>query len=614
MPMPHAGARAAHAKREPRPAWWQDRFALAVCAGALAYRIVLLFTIDAHAHYDEAIIGVMARNILALGERPLFFYGQNYGGGGAVEAYAAAGLFALFGESTALLKLTPLLLSLAAIPLTYAVARRLHGVRAARLAILLFVTAPPTLEWSLAARGGYVETVFFSILLFWLALPLFEDDRPRPGRAFATGAAGGFALYVFGLIAPALITLGLLMAMRRPPWKSAAAAAAGLVAGAAPILYDNVAHGFVNLRHLTTPGPAGGPQGAAARFASKLAGLFTHDLAGFFTPWIDDFAPSASLDSWIYAILVVGLVAVAFAASRHAWRDWLRRARPGAAERARNEEARAGFKIAPLLYVAVYALAYAASRFAGLTPRYLLALYPMLAVAAAAGAGHLIGSARRGTRALGWSLVGALIAIGGVRGALLPRPAELREYNVVSRGDSTTRLIAFLREHDISIIFATPPIKWRTLWEGREEILASSLYFPQDDEFRYPRYGREAAQRAARGGERSAFVTHAAFLYERAPAASEVPSILTSRELWEGALASRGITYSRERVGDYLVYHGFSRNLPGLLAARALVFEARERIEAGRAGEARELLATARELDPEDPEIARLLQEATSPQ
>jgi 4-amino-4-deoxy-L-arabinose transferase-like glycosyltransferase len=607
--MARAGSRALGSERDARPAWWQDRFLLAVCAFTLAYRLLLLFTIDAHAHYDEAIIGVMARNILALGERPLFFYGQNYGGGGALEAYAAAGLFALFGESTLLLKLTPLLFSLAAIPLTYAVARRLHGLLAARLAILIFVTAPPTLEWSLAARGGYIETVFFSILLFWMALPLFEEGRPHPARAFAIGVAGGFAFYVFGLIAPALITLGLLMAMRRISWKSLGAAVLGVAAGAAPIVYDNIAHGFVNLRHLTTPGSAaGGPLDAAARFASKLAGLFTHDLAGFFTPWIDDFAPSASADSWIYVIAVVALVAVGAAASRHAWSGWLRRARHEDAERARYSEAPAFLQVASFLYLAIYALAYAASRFAGLTPRYLLALYPMLAIAAAAGAAHLIASAGRGSRALGWSLAGALIAIGGVRAALLPRPAELREYNVVSRGDSTPALIAFLREHDIRIIFASPPIKWRTLWEGRETILASSQFLPQEDEFRYPRYGREAAQQAASRGERAAFVTHAAFLYERVPATSEVPSILTSRELWEGALASRGITYARENVGDYLVYYGFSHNVPALLAARSMVFEARRMIESGRVGEAHALLTAARKLDPEDPEIARLLE------
>lgn len=572
-----------------------DPFLLAATASALAYRVLLLVTLDAHAHYDEAIIGVMARHIVELGERPLFFYGQNYGGGGAIEAYCAAALFALFGESTFALKLTPLLISLATIPATYFLALRLHGRLAARLAVTLFLLAPPTLEWSIAARGGYVETVFFSAALLLLAVPLIEG-RTAPARRIALlGALAGFAAYLFGLIAPAMLTIGILVAARGVRrGRTAAVSALGLALGAAPLIYDNLAHGFVNLRHLATPAATSGAAGAVARFAERLGGFAAHDFPAFFTPWIDDFAATIPADAWVYAGCIGALCAA------HWW-SLVRAPKEGLVARLTRPQSTA------LIYVAVYVLLYAGSRFAGLTPRYLLALYPMLAILAAAGAAGLVASPRRRVRFAAIALIAVLVAIGAFRAALLPRASELREYTVVTRGDSTGRVLEFLRERGIRTAFAAPPMKWRMLWEGRGEVAAATLFFPQDDWFRYPAFEERALDRTARGGEPAAFVTHAEFAFEAFQPSSATPSLLSSRELWESALAARGIAYQRERVGDYLVYYGFSKNLPALLFAREQVYRARAMLADGRTADARRLLEQARALDPEDPEIERLL-------
>ncbi|MFN0150679.1 MAG: ArnT family glycosyltransferase [bacterium] len=573
---------------------WSDPFLICAVVFALAYRIVLLLTLDAHAHYDEAIIGVMARHILEHGERPLFFYGQNYGGGGAFEAYCAAALFALFGESAFLLKLTPLLISLAAIPAAYFLALRFHGRAAARLTVVLFVLAPPTLEWSIAARGGYIETVFLSAALFLLAAPLIEGRAAPARRIVALGAVAGFAMYIFGLIAPTLVTIGILVAARRVRlWRTAAFTAIGLVLGGAPLVYDNIAHGFVNLRHLATPAATAGAGEWVARFGARLGGLVVHDLPAFFTPWIDDFPQTIPVDAWIYAAAVVALCAV------HAWTVL-----GASSSRARRL---VGPEAAPLLYVMVYALLYAGSRFAGLTPRYLFGLYPVLAVLAAAGAARLFASTRSAPRGAGAVLVAALVAVGGVRAALLPRAAELREYTVVTRGDSTQKLLGFLRARGIRTVFASPPVKWRLAWEGRGDVAAATLFFPQDDWFRYPAFESLALDRTVRDGEPAAFITHAEFAFETFQPSSAIPSLLASQNLWESALAAREIAFQRERVDDYFVYHEFSKNLPALLAARERVFNAREMLADGRTSEARRLLNEARALDPEDPEIERLL-------
>jgi 4-amino-4-deoxy-L-arabinose transferase-like glycosyltransferase len=602
----------------PASSMWRDPVLWAVMAAALAYRITLLATTCAHAHADEAIVGVMARHILDGGERPLFYYGQSYGGGGALEAYAAALAFALFGESTAALKLAPLLFSIATIPATYWVARRVSvdGRLGARLVILFLVVAPPTFEWSIAARGGYVETMFFSMLLAFIAWPALAGPRegdavsePRLStrRWLLLGAVAGFAFYVFGLIAPAIVTLGaFLLAARAVTRRSLAAMGGGFLLGAAPIIYENVRHRFVNVRHLLSSPGSDGVVGRLRDVAAHVARLLTHDLPAFFTPWIDDFVTEIPLYAWVLCAATSALCVVHVLATRDRWRPaWRAIARRGA-ERTQVDLT----PLLPIVYVAIYALLYAGSRFAGVTPRYLLALYPMLAILAASGAAWLIRSPARARRLAGWTLACAIGVLGLAHAGLFIGPATTREYNVETRGESVPALIALLERESVGVVFATPPIKWKILWEGRERILAATHFLPQEDWFRRPQLEQDAIERAAWGDEPAAFVTHAAFAYERAWGTNEVRSLLASRERWEDALAARGVTYRRERAGDYFVYWGFSKNVPRLLLAREFYVKGKHFVETGHAVEAIKNLERARALDPEDPEIERLLERA----
>jgi hypothetical protein len=425
-------------------------------------------------------------------------------------------------------------------------------------------------------------------------------------RWLLLGLLAGFGFYVFGLIAPAALTVAAFAGAARPGLRRALPPAlAGLAVGAAPILYDNVAHGFVNIRHLLVTAPTAGPGEGVVRVARNLARLAAHDLPAFFTPWIDDFVPTIPADAWAYAGALGLLVLAQAAATRGDWARWARRVRDPRAHPT------PGPALLPVVLVAAYLVAYAASRFAGQTPRYLLGLYPILAVLAAVGAARLLSGPARPLRAVGGLAVVLLAGIGVARAALVPRPSQLREYTVVSRGDSTPRLLEFLRGEGIRVVFATPPIKWRVLWEGRGDVLAATWFFPQEDWYRYPEFERDAVERAVWQGERAAIVTHARFAYEafRVSFSPRIaPSLLASRELWEDALAQRGITYRCDPVGEYLVYHAFSENVPAVLRARELTIDARKLIESGEdLATARLYLERARSLDPKDPEIMRLL-------
>ncbi|MPZ13226.1 MAG: hypothetical protein GEU73_02155 [Chloroflexi bacterium] len=135
-----------------------------ILLGALALRLVVIASPLGWLEGDEAVVGLMARHILYDGERPVFYWGQNYMG--ALEAYAAALAFALLGPTTFALKLVPTLFSVGFIGLSYTVAARLFG-RGPALLTALYLAVPPTMlaVWSTKPRGGYAELLFLGELV-----------------------------------------------------------------------------------------------------------------------------------------------------------------------------------------------------------------------------------------------------------------------------------------------------------------------------------------------------------------------------------------------------------------------------------------------------------------
>src|SRR3954468_6273122 len=137
----------------------------------LALRLAVIASPLGEIDGDEAVVGLMARHIAFLGERPVFYWGQPYLG--SLEAFSAAPLFRVFDSSTFVLKLVPAVYSLAFLALSAILARRLFGTGAA-LATAAYLAVPPAMwaVWSTKARGGYAELLFLgeALLLATLAL------------------------------------------------------------------------------------------------------------------------------------------------------------------------------------------------------------------------------------------------------------------------------------------------------------------------------------------------------------------------------------------------------------------------------------------------------------
>jgi hypothetical protein len=149
------------------------------------------FTIDA----DEAIVGLMGRDILLGRGVPVFYYGQHYMG--SLEALMASLSFALFGASPFSLQLVPLLWSLVLIVLAYGLGRVIAGSRAGLISASLMAIGPPALlVWSSKARGGFIEVVVLGALALLITIEWIRNHPERLRYPCALGLVLGIGWWV----------------------------------------------------------------------------------------------------------------------------------------------------------------------------------------------------------------------------------------------------------------------------------------------------------------------------------------------------------------------------------------------------------------------------------
>ena len=207
---------------------------------------------------DEAIVGLMAREILR-GHFFAFYWGQHYGGG---EPYVVSLVFALFGQSSFTLRLTPVLLDAVATVLLWRIGKRLFSPAVGATAALLFWVFPETELWQSTLEYGFrLLTLDCGLGLVLVALQLGRDRDPprRPLQWCALGALVGLGWWCSPEIAYfALPALGWLTwrCVARRAGAAIGEAIGALVAAAVadlPWLWSNLRDGFASL-HSTSGG------------------------------------------------------------------------------------------------------------------------------------------------------------------------------------------------------------------------------------------------------------------------------------------------------------------------------------------------------------------------
>ena len=520
-------------------------FAL-VFVAALGLRIALLLTSQSHVDGDEAVVGIMARHVVQ-GARPLLFYGQGYGGGAAIEAYLAAVPFVLAGASSVALKSVSLALSMLALALVHALTFRRLGGPVALAAVVILASATALLEWNLKTRGGYAALPVFLAAILLVYSRIVYDGAAGWRSLAALGGLSGLAVYSQPLIGPWLVALAL--AARCWPLifgrvKALVALLGGFSAGMAPWLagwLSRSREAFVSTSTVPIPIPleSAAPEVARGWLADgpTLLRFPLHELPGFFVGRnADQLVEPVSILAYVECAIYGLLVALAIVRRRADLRAIAIAWWPG-----RRATGAPSFESLLVLGLIVHLAACAIrSAVGGGAPRYLLPVYPALAIVAGASVVHLLRAPGLRSRAVGAVAIAGLVGLGLWNAAPYVGPSwvtddvRLADARVVNRrtaGEAMAGIEAVLREHGVGHVRTTYFTQWRLLFETGERVIASSADFGIDGAVRYPAYDR-----AVRDAERVATVVHRDSLY-----ALDQP----------GAL--RSLHAAEVRVGDYLV-------------------------------------------------------------
>ncbi|MEE8385734.1 MAG: hypothetical protein V3S01_07440, partial [Dehalococcoidia bacterium] len=200
--------------------------AVLMLATALLVRWPFIARGETLLHSDEAIVGLMAQDIAEGRRLPLYFYGQRYMG--TLEAYAIAAVSPLFDDPIHALRFGPACFFALLVAVQYLMLTRWFGRRGGLMgAVALLAAAPMLTQWSISARGGYIEIILWGSALIWAYSEWFVEPFPtrrRQAHRFLFGALLGsgwwinpsILMFVLPIAAHALLNRPLAAALATP--------------------------------------------------------------------------------------------------------------------------------------------------------------------------------------------------------------------------------------------------------------------------------------------------------------------------------------------------------------------------------------------------------------
>jgi hypothetical protein len=504
---------------------WHSLALMGAFVAAAALRLYTLPVARTSFDSDEAIFLLMARHILA-GERPLFFYGEAYGG--SFDSYLIALCFRLLGETVALGRLVQSLEYLIGMAFTYLLARRLMpDARMGPLAVLWLMAIPPLLmsTWTTPVLI-YALAICLSSILVYLGHRLLWEDADRPWRWAIFGAVAGFSFWTFGILVVTLLPLFgfFLWRFRWRRWPGYLLGTLAFFLFSAPWWTQPLA----GLQVVASQDPLARALPFLMRVFAFI-GLTIPAFFGFRDPW----SPHIGWPILAPMLITFYLMAMLYAIPR------IRRADSAAPP---VEPVGFGLLGAQAL---TWVVLYFATRFSlDATGRYIIILYPSLFIIA----GLLLERISHWRRTVAIGLLAMLLAFNlgtHIRAANTAPAGITAQMNpALNFGNASDQaLIDFLAAHG-GRGYSHHWISYKIAFLSKEQvILAAHLPFrpdlgwnPRDD--RYPPYAATVA-------------------------ASLDPVYVTHREphletFLQHAFAERGITYRLQNIGPYRVYHDLS--------------------------------------------------------
>jgi len=143
---------------------------------------------------DEATIGIMSLKILR-GESFLMYYGTPYIG--SFDSLVSSLCFSVLGVNNLALKLSPFIVSLIVVYLTYLLGSEIYNLQVGLLASLFVsIGTPFMIDWSLRLTGGHVPILMFGNILFFLTYRIVFKKQESLNLYKIMGFISGFSLWI----------------------------------------------------------------------------------------------------------------------------------------------------------------------------------------------------------------------------------------------------------------------------------------------------------------------------------------------------------------------------------------------------------------------------------
>jgi 4-amino-4-deoxy-L-arabinose transferase-like glycosyltransferase len=482
---------------------------------------------------DEAIPMLMAKHILA-GERPLFWYGEEYGG--SLDSFLIASAYRLLGVSMTAARIVQSFEYLGAILFTYLLARRIFHHRFAALATAWLMALPsPLLSLFTTAALLYTIVILLGSMLLFVGHKLLHESERSLALWLVFGALAGLAFWTFGILVIYILPVGLLMLSRLKQrlWPHYLLATLAFFLFSSPWWIYNFTHENAAL-HVVFE--SGDPQ-LAVPMSLRVLGFFCLGLPtlfGFRYPW----APQVVLPALAWVILSFYLAVLAFAV--HAW--YRRFALSGT--KGPTGVSASGLTLLWLLVIVWLGLFFSTRFGIDSSGRYYLPLYTPLLIFAGVALATLRQRHRHLaigllTLVLGFNLLTTFLALWQNQPGFTAQMSAARQFD--NRHDQD--LIAFLKEHG-PYGYSHHWITYKIAFLSDEQvILAAQLpyhsnlrYNPRDD--RYPPYSRQVA-----ASDRPVYVTFQESHLDR---------------LLRPSFAVLGVSYREQDIGPYRVFYDLS--------------------------------------------------------
>lgn len=200
---------------------------------------------------DQAVVGLMARHILAGMGHPVFYYGVTYDG--SFEPHFVAGVFAFLGSSVASYRVAMALLLAAFLVSVFLVAARAFGKEGSFVAFLYLAISPFFLLYKgMTSDGAYDTIALVAIAVVAISLEFErrrESARDGGGLWLLFGFAAGLGVWISPVTVPVSAACFLALLIRRPgPFRSLFLTLCGAAVGAFPWWFWNVRHAWRSVR------------------------------------------------------------------------------------------------------------------------------------------------------------------------------------------------------------------------------------------------------------------------------------------------------------------------------------------------------------------------------